>query len=114
MLFVHQCAAGLANIKPNIRSNEAIHLSTAPALPGAAKTSDDPCTRRDVPQHRTADRQHDLPDARTLETDSLGRFQAVGLYSKHREIRSRIRPRNAGVEPLAATRNLDSFNPTET
>src|SRR5260370_5317079 len=114
MLFVHQCAAGLAHVKSNIRSNEAIHLSTAPGSPGAAKTSDDSCTRRDVPQHRTADGQHELPDARTLETDGLGRFQAVGLYAKHREIRSRIPSRNTGVESLAAAGHLDSFTATQT
>jgi N-acyl-L-homoserine lactone synthetase len=41
MMLVHQCAAGLAHVKSNIRSNEAINLSTAPGSPGAAKTRDD-------------------------------------------------------------------------
>jgi hypothetical protein len=46
----------------------------------------------------TADWQYKLPHARTLETAGLGRFQAVGLYAKHREIRSRISCRNTSVE----------------
>jgi hypothetical protein len=41
VMFVHQCAAGLAHVKSNIRSNEAINLSPAPGSPGAAETRDD-------------------------------------------------------------------------
>jgi hypothetical protein len=41
MMFVHQCATGLAHVKSNIRSNEAIDLSPAPCSPGATETRDD-------------------------------------------------------------------------
>ena len=50
---------------------------------------------------------------RTVEIAGLGRFQAVGLYAKHREIGSRISSRNTSVEWLAAAGNLGYFTATE-
>jgi hypothetical protein len=40
-MFVYQCAAGLAHVKSNIRSNEAINLSPSPGSPRAAKGCQD-------------------------------------------------------------------------